>query len=206
MLFPRARRRAVATQAIASAALGSMGWALAGAACVGILVGLLLAKAAQAYLMGHFDPNKANRENAVLRAKVRESGGRCRTAGHMRAHAGAGASRLPWPRDAIATRAGTATAGLLLLLRAGAAAAACRLARAGWPCCWCPPSRRPTPAAAMHCHHSPPAQVEELQQMVVKFEPMAYKNMSLRFTRVRPPSCVCGGGGGASPPACMLSG
>lgn len=32
----------------------------------------------------------------------------------------------------------------------------------------------------------PPAcQVEELQQMVVKFEPLAYKNMQLRFTRVR---------------------
>lgn len=47
------------------------GWVVAAAALGGLLVGLLVAKAAQSYIARKFDPHQFSKENAELRAKVR---------------------------------------------------------------------------------------------------------------------------------------
>lgn len=74
-LLVRHRRRLPAKRAagpVRVQALG-MGWVAAGAAAVGLLLGLVLAKAAQSYFISkEFDPNRVSSENAQLRAKVDE--------------------------------------------------------------------------------------------------------------------------------------
>ncbi|PSC74519.1 Myb-related B isoform A [Micractinium conductrix] len=67
----RLRRREGAAGPVRVQAL-AVGWVVAGAALAGVLVGLAVAKAAQAHFSREFDPQVASIENARLRAKVEE--------------------------------------------------------------------------------------------------------------------------------------
>lgn len=121
---------AVAVRALA------LGWVAAGAAAVGLLLGLVLAKAAQNYLMSHqLDAERAAVENARLRAKV-------------------GQRRVTWRHHGCASRSPRMHASS-------------RLHHAY--------------AHVPHCRAC--VQVEELQQVVATFEPLAHRDLRLRFTR-----------------------
>ena len=147
----RPATRAAAAPPVQALALG---WVAAGAALGGLFVGLLVAKWAQNHFRNEFDEKKSTIENALLRAKVRPGGGRAWSGG------------------------GAGVCGCVCGWCACVCVWVCKTGRRSW--------RAPPVAARLAvawrttgAPREPGAwllQVEELQQMVGKYEPLAYKN------------------------------
>lgn len=164
--------------------------------------------------MGHFDPNKTSRENARLRAKVR-AGAEGGPAGRRLSGGGGDVPGRPAPASEQLGRARAVQYLMLPLLSRHATqptwvrgrqrprpsgprpGRSCAGGAAGDGADRSPNSAHHLPRALQEPQQTARAahllcvpfqsrpQVQELQQMVVKFEPMAYKDMRLRFTRVR---------------------
>ena len=147
----------------------AMALVVAAAAVGGLLLGLLVAKATQNFFRTQFDPERATLENVRLRAKV----------GCPAASQGAGMARWPHAPQAASLD------GDSLSRRSLPVPFACLPHLLTYllepsplflddPLC---PAAGDAPAAPAAC-----LQIDELQQLVQKYEPMAYKSERTAYT------------------------